>query len=54
MADYGSIRERRDNAYLEISHELVAQIRLSAGREAHHCDYDLGLGVVRFGNLTVR
>jgi len=43
----------RDDAYLQISHELIAQVRLSTGGQAHHCDYDLGLRIVWFGDLTV-
>jgi len=43
----------RDDAHLQIPRELIAQVRLSTGGQAHHCDYDLGLRIVWFGNLTV-
>ena len=42
-----------DDTHLQIPHELVAQIGLSTGGQAHHRDYDLGLGVVRFGDSRI-
>jgi hypothetical protein len=43
----------QDDAHLQIPHELVAQVRLSTGGQAHHRDHDFGLRIVRFGDLAL-
>jgi hypothetical protein len=43
----------QEDAYLQIPHKLIAQVRLSTGGQAHHCDYDLGLRIIWLGDLTV-
>jgi len=43
----------REDAHLQIPRKLIAQVRLSTGGQANHCDYDLGLRIVWLGDLVV-